>query len=73
MHDDEDLSALHYAARYNHYQIVKMLIEFGASKSKPFEKYKFLSISNKLVPIMSKCLAFKAEKRSVHKIQSKTP
>ena len=31
-HDDEDLSALHYAARYNHYHIVKMLIDAGASK-----------------------------------------
>lgn len=29
-HDDEDLSALHYAARYNHHPIVKMLVEAGA-------------------------------------------
>ena len=32
-HDDEGLSALHYAARYNHYPIVVMLISAGASES----------------------------------------
>ena len=31
-HDDEGLSALHYAARYNHYPIVVMLISAGASE-----------------------------------------
>ena len=30
-HDDEDLSALHYAARYNHVEICKLLVEAGAS------------------------------------------
>ena len=31
-HDDSDLSALHYAARYNHVLIVQMLVQGGASK-----------------------------------------
>ena len=31
-HDEEDISALHYASRYNHYAIVKLLVEFGASE-----------------------------------------
>ena len=31
-HDDEDLSALHYAARYNHHSMCKMLIEAGAGR-----------------------------------------
>jgi ankyrin repeat protein len=31
---DEDFqSPLHYAARYNHFEIVKILVERGASKS----------------------------------------
>ena len=30
-HDDEGLSALHYASRYNHVGICKLLIEAGAS------------------------------------------
>ncbi|KAI0226874.1 hypothetical protein LSAT2_022671 [Lamellibrachia satsuma] len=30
-HDDEGLSSLHYAARYNHYPIVVMLISAGAN------------------------------------------
>ena len=32
VHDDEDVSPVHYAARYNHVQIVKLLVEAGASK-----------------------------------------
>jgi len=31
-HDEEDVSTLHYAARYNHHPLVKMLVEYGASK-----------------------------------------
>ena len=31
-HDEEGLSALHYAARYNHYPVVVMLINAGASR-----------------------------------------
>ena len=32
--DEENLSALHYAARYNHYPIVRMLVEAEAGKLK---------------------------------------
>ena len=32
MHDENELSALHYACRYNHIKIVKLLVEYGASK-----------------------------------------
>ena len=28
--DEEHQAALHYAARYNHYEIVKLLVENGA-------------------------------------------
>ena len=38
-HDEEELSALHYAARYNHYLLVKMLVEYGASQYWPFLVY----------------------------------
>ena len=31
-HDDEQLSPLHYAARYNHVKIVQLLVKYGASK-----------------------------------------
>ena len=30
--DEEHQAALHYAARYNHYEIVKLLIEHKAGK-----------------------------------------
>ena len=30
--DEEHQAALHYAARYNHYEIVKLLVENGAGK-----------------------------------------
>lgn len=30
--DDEDLGALHYAARYNHVGICRLLVEAGACK-----------------------------------------
>jgi ankyrin repeat protein len=31
-HDEDILSPLHYASRYNHINIVKLLVERGASK-----------------------------------------
>lgn len=31
--DEDNTSALHYAVRYNHFQIVKLLLEFGAGKA----------------------------------------
>lgn len=31
--DEDNTSALHYAVRYNHFQIVKLLLEFGAGKT----------------------------------------
>ena len=31
-HDDEDLSALHYAARFNHLPVVKLLVESKAGR-----------------------------------------
>ena len=34
LHDDEELSALHYASRYNHLKIVQLLVEAGASMYK---------------------------------------
>ena len=30
--DEEHQAALHYAARYNHYEIVKLLVENGAGR-----------------------------------------
>ena len=33
MHDQDDLSPLHQAARYNHVNMVKLLVDSGASKS----------------------------------------
>ena len=31
--DEDNTSALHYAVRYNHFQIVKLLLEFGAGNT----------------------------------------
>lgn len=31
--DEDNTSALHYAVRYNHFKIVKLLLEFGAGKT----------------------------------------
>ena len=32
--DQENTTALHYAVRYNHLHIVKLLLEYGAGKEK---------------------------------------
>ena len=61
--DQDQTTALHYAVRYGHYNIVKMLVENGASmfllivshRDHPFSTYtKFSRKLTSLIPIMEK-------------------
>lgn len=62
MRDEEGVTAMHYAARYNQYEIVKILQSYGAgNKSQPVQDHQNQTSNFKNVMLLSimtqKCTA----------------
>lgn len=53
--DEDDLTPLHYAARYNHLEVVQLLIESGAGRCRL--KLKWMNLhKTRCTPINKKCV-----------------